>query len=87
MKHFISKPLAKKAKLEEPAKLVQHDVPIEDFPEPMGCLMIFGGSKAYDDKHRLKAAYWEVHAAKLIVPRYLRWSEFSIVFDPPRPPG
>lgn len=28
----------------------------------MGCLMIFGGPEAYDDKRRLKTARREVHA-------------------------
>lgn len=43
--------------------------------------MISGGSKAYDDKHRLKVVHHEVHMAELVVPRYLQWLEFLIIFD------
>jgi hypothetical protein len=45
LKHFISKLLAKKAKQEEPSKLVEQETPTEDFPKTMGCLKILGGEK------------------------------------------
>jgi hypothetical protein len=72
---------AKKANPEEPTKPVEQEVPTEDFPEPTGCLMIFGGAEAYGDKHRIKAAHREVHATELTIPLYLWWSEFLTVFD------
>jgi hypothetical protein len=81
VKCFISKPLAKKAKPEELAKPAEQEAPTEDFPETTGCLIIFSGAKAYGDKCRLKAAQREVHAVEPIVPQYLRWSEFHIVFN------
>lgn len=81
LKRFISKPPSKKAKPEEPAKQAEQKAPVEDFPEPTGCLMIFGGTKAYDDNHRLKVAQHEVHMAEPAVPQYLGWLDFPIVFD------
>jgi hypothetical protein len=81
LKRFISKPPAKKARLEELAKPTEQEVPIEDFPKPTRCLMIFGGAEAYDDKRCIKITHQEVHAADPTIPRYLRWSEFLIVFD------
>jgi hypothetical protein len=60
LKCFISKPPTKKAKQEEPTKSVQQETPMENFPETMGCLMIFGGAEAYGDKRRLKVAQVEV---------------------------
>jgi hypothetical protein len=50
LKRFISKPPAKKARLEESAKPTKQEVLAEDFPELIGCLMIFGGAKAYNDR-------------------------------------
>ena len=35
-----------------------------DFPTSDGCLMIFGGSVAYDSKHRQKVARREVYTAQ-----------------------
>ena len=46
-----------------------------------GCVMIFGGSTAYDSKHRQKLARHEVYMAKLTAPSFLRWSESTITFD------
>ena len=34
------------------------------FPMPDGCLMIFGGSAAYDSKYRQKLTHREVYTAK-----------------------
>lgn len=81
LKRFISKPPAKKAKPEEPAKPAEQEAPAKDFPETMGCLMIFGGVEVYGYRRHRKMAYREVHVAEPAVPRYLRWSEFPIVFD------
>jgi hypothetical protein len=46
---------------------VEQEDPTEDFPEPTGCLMIFGGAEAYGDKHNLKAAHREVHIIEHVV--------------------
>ena len=51
------------------------------FPTPDGCLMIFGGSTAYDSKRRQKLARREVYTAEPTVPTFLRWSESAITFD------
>lgn len=77
----MSKPSAKKAKTEEPTKPAEQETPTKDIPEPTGCLMNFGGAKAYGDKRHLKANHHKVHAAEPAVLWYLRWSEFPIVFD------
>ena len=46
-----------------------------------GCLMIFGGSVAYESKRRQKLACREVYTAKLVMPSFPRWSESAITFD------
>ena len=51
------------------------------FPTPDGCLMIFGGSVAYDSKRRQKLTHREVYTADPAVPTFLRWSESAITFD------
>jgi hypothetical protein len=81
LKRFISKPPAKKVKPKEPAKPAEQEVPTEDFLETMGCIMIFDRAEAYGDKRRLKVAHREVYVAEPVIPRYLQWSEFPIVFD------
>ena len=43
--------------------------------------MIFGGTVAYDSKHRQKIACHEVYTAELATPSFLRWSESAITFD------
>jgi hypothetical protein len=43
--------------------------------------MIFGEGEAYDDKCHHKAARREVFAVRSVVPWYVWWSKFSIVFD------
>ena len=43
--------------------------------------MIFGGSTAYDSKHRRKVTRHEVYTAELATPPFLRWSESAITFD------
>ena len=39
-----------------------------NFPTLDGCLMIFGGSEAYDSKHRQKIACREVYVTKPATP-------------------
>ena len=51
------------------------------FPTPDGCLMIFGGSKAYDCKRRQKITCREVYVTELATPAFLRWLESAITFD------
>ena len=53
----------------------------DDFPMPDGCLMIFGGSAAYDSKRRQKVTRREVYTAQPAMPPFLRWSESTITFD------
>jgi len=66
--------LQKKARTEEAAQMAEtKDGTADAFPEPSGCLMIFGGLEAYGDKRRLKLASREVNAADPAVPTYL-WS-------------
>ena len=45
------------------------------------CLMIFGGSTAYDSKHRQKVTRREVYTTEPVTPPFLRWSESAITFD------
>jgi hypothetical protein len=52
-------------------KPTEQETPMEDFPEPARCLMIFGGAGAYDDKRCLKEARREVFAVESTMPRYL----------------
>ena len=53
----------------------------EGFSTMDGCLMIFGGSMAYDSKRHQKLARCEVYTAKPDAPSFLRWSESAITFD------
>ena len=46
-----------------------------------GCLMIFGGSTAYDSKRHQKVAHCEVYTTKPATPAILRWSESAITFN------
>ena len=41
------------------------------FPTLDGCLMIFGGSIAYDSKHHQKLAHHEVYTSKPATPTFL----------------
>ena len=45
------------------------------------CLMIFGGSVAYDSKCRQKLARREFYTAEPAMPTFLRWLESAITFD------
>ena len=53
----------------------------DEFLALVGCLMIFGGSMAYDSKRHQKLARCEVYTAEPTVPTFLRWSESTITFD------
>ena len=53
----------------------------DGFPTPNGCLLIFGGSAAYDSKRRQKVARREVYIAQPATPPILRWLESAITFD------
>lgn len=57
LKQFITKPPSKKAKPEEVVKAAKQEALADDFSEPTGCPMIFGGSRAYGGKHRLKVVH------------------------------
>ena len=46
-----------------------------------GCLMIFGGSAAYDSKCHRKLARHEVYTAELTTHTFLRSLESAITFD------
>jgi hypothetical protein len=54
---------------EEPTKMADQEVLVKDFSKLIGCLMIFDGAEAYNDKCCLKAADWEVHVAKSAIPQ------------------
>ena len=51
------------------------------FPTLDGCLMIFGGSAAYNSKHHQKVARREVYTTEPATPTFLRWLESAIIFD------
>ena len=43
------------------------------FPTLDGCLMIFGGSAAYDSKRHQKLACCKVYTVEPAMPTFLRW--------------
>ena len=51
------------------------------FVTPDGCLMIFGGSAAYDSKRRQKVTRRKAYTAEPTTPPFLWWSESAITFD------
>jgi hypothetical protein len=53
----------------------------DGFLEPIGCLMIFGETAAYDSKRRQKFAHCEVYAVELATPTFIRWSGSMITLD------
>jgi len=53
----------------------------DGFPTPDGCLMIFGGSEAYDSKRHQKIMCRKVYAIEPATPAFLRWSESAITFN------
>ena len=73
MKRFLSGGSNKGEHRKEP-KLVIDDVEGKDggFSALDGYLMIFGGSGAYDSKHRQKLARREVYTAEPTMPTFLR---------------
>ena len=82
MKQFLSEDSNKGEHRKEP-KPATDDTEGKDggFPTLDGCLMIYGGSVAYDSKRRQKLAHREVYTAEPAAPSFLRWSESAITFD------
>ena len=82
MKLFLSGGSNKGEHRKEPKPVSDHAKGQDDgFPMPDGCLMIFGGSVAYDSKRHQKLACREVYMAKPAKPSFLRWSKSAITFD------
>lgn len=52
-----------------------------DFPELMGCLMIFGGLIAYDSKRQQKLSHRDVYVFETRILEYLRWFEEATTLD------
>ena len=92
MKWFLSGGSNKGEHRKEP-KPATNDVEGKDdrFLALDGCLMIFGGSAAYDSKRHQKVACRETYTAQPATPPFLQWSESAITFDrpdqPTAPPG
>ena len=82
MKRFLSGGSNKGEHRKEP-KLATDDAEGKDSGFFMldGCLMIFGGSAAYDSKCRQKLVRREVYNVEPAAPTFLRWSESAITFD------
>ena len=59
----------------------------DGFPMLNDCLMIFGGSAAYDSKHRQKVTRREIYMTEPAMPAFLRWLESAITFDRTDHPG
>ena len=72
MKRFLFGESSKGEHWKEPKPTID-DVEGKDggFSTLDGCLMIFGGSAAYDSKHCQKLARREVYTAELAVPTFL----------------
>ena len=82
MKRFLSRCFNKGGHGKDP-DLTADDAEGRDggFPMLDGCLMIFGGSAAYDSKRRQKLTRCVVYMAKPVAPVFLRWSKSTITFD------
>ena len=73
MRKFLSESSNKGEQGKEPAPTTDDaEEKDDDFPTPDGCLMIFGGSAAYDSKHCQKVTRREVYTTKLATPAFLR---------------
>ena len=82
MRKFLSRSSNKGEQGKEPTPTMDDtEEKDDDFPTPNGCLMIFGGSVAYDSKRRQKVTRREVYAAQPATPPFLRWLESAITFD------
>jgi len=82
MRKFLSRGSNKGEQGKEPAPTTDDTEEKDDnFPTLDGCLMIFGGSAAYDSKRHQKVARHQVYMAQLATPPFLRWSEPAITFD------
>jgi hypothetical protein len=53
------------------------------YPNPKGCLMIFGGPVAYESRCRQRFMAWEVNASTVgkATSDFLKWSETTITFN------
>ena len=72
MKRFLSRGLDKGKHGRDPKPTTDDAEGRDDgFPMLDGCLMIFGGSMAYDSKRRQKLAHREVYTAKPAMPSFL----------------
>ena len=82
MKRLLSGGSNKREHRKEP-KLTADDAEGKDggFSMLDGCLMIFGGSAAYDSKCHRKLARHEVYTAEPATPTFLCRSESAITFD------
>jgi hypothetical protein len=82
MKRFLSGG-SKKGDQRRKPKPVADDAEEKDgyFSTIDGCLMMFGGTVAYDSKRYQKLACHEVYAASPTTPSFLRWSRSVITFD------
>jgi hypothetical protein len=69
--------------MDTPSEAVGNKEKRDVYPDPKGCLMIFGGPVAYVSKHRQKLTTREVNAATLgeAIPAFLKWSKTAITFD------
>ena len=81
MRRFLSEGSNKGQHRKDPAPTVDDAEKDDGFPTPDGCLMIFGGSEAYDSKRRQKITRHEVYATEPATPAFLRWSESAKTFD------
>ena len=64
MRKYLSGGLNKGEQGKEPGPTIDDAEEKDDgFPMPDGCLMIFGGSTAYDSKHHQKVARCQVYMA------------------------
>ena len=82
MQKFLARSGNKGEQGKEPAPTIDDAEEKDDgFLTPNGCLMIFGGSAAYDSKNCQKLMCREVYTAEPAMPSFLRWSESAITFD------
>ena len=82
MRRFLSRGSNKGEQGKDPAPTADDaEEKYDGFPRSNGCLMIFGGSAAYDSKHRQKVARREVYTTEPAMPAFLRWSESAITFN------
>jgi hypothetical protein len=82
VKRFLSGGSKNRDQRRKPEPMVDNAKEMDGgFPTTDGCLMIFGGTAAYDSKHRQKLACHEVSVASPATPSFLPWSRSTITFD------